>query len=583
MILLDDSRRRRVRVLWRCLFALIMLGWLTSVLASATINVSLDRNPVPQDEAFSILFTLDATPDGDPDFSPLQKDFEILGQTQSNQMNMVNGQVTRRLIYQVTVMARRAGDLTVPIVHFGRDASKPFPVTITHGAVQGKQAGDASLFIEVEAEPKNPYVQAQTLFTIRVLTRVPFSGDLGQPEVKDAVVEKLDDDREYVTERQGVQYKVDERRYAIFPQKSGEINIPAINLTAQVAIPNPNMFSSSFVPQTRQQRFHSDPVKLTVRPIPAEFTGKIWIPASNLSLTEQWSGSGFSITAGEPLTRVLKLQGESVTVGLLPEFSLDSLSGSDLQQYPDHPVVKEDKANTGFTSSRELKVAYIGQTPGTYTLKPIQIPWWNTRTDRMETASLSSVTLTVLPSTKTNAGDPPLPKPEVKSEDQSKPVKDFGLELSDGLRGSVLKIVIGALGLGIIFGVYGFFKGQWPRQGTQGSDYGHVKKIDSKQLQELELFARANQASATLRAFRQWHDRQNAMEPGNPGFDLDESLRRELVLLEAAVYGRDPSSWSRGLIFWENFQRVLTGKLKNSNGQNRLVKREPLEPLYKGA
>jgi hypothetical protein len=564
------------------LSAILVFGWLTTALASATISVGLDRNPVPQDEAFTILFTLDASPDGDPDFSPLQKDFEVLGQTQSNQMNMVNGQVTRRLIYQVTVMARRAGDLTVPTVHFGKDVSKPFPVTITHGAVQGKQAGDAALFIEVEADPKNPYVQAQTLFTIRVLTRVPFSGDLSQPEVKDAVIEKLDNDREYVTERQGVQYKVDERRYAVFPQKSGEMNIPAINLTAQVAIPNPNMFSPSFVPKTRQQRFHSDPVKLSVRPIPQEFSGKVWIPASSLTLTEQWSGNGFSITAGEPLTRTLKLQGESVTAGLLPEFSLDALGGSDLQQYPDHPIVKEDKANSGFTSSRELKVAYIGQTPGTYTLKPIQIPWWNTRTDRMEMASLPAVTLTVLPSTKTDAGDPPLPKAEVKPEDESKSVQGMSLKPLEGEWALMRKIIVGSLGLGTIVCLYWFFRVRWKRDGSRKSIRGNIKKFDSDHLRELERYARANQASATLSALRRWIDRQEAKDSGCSDFTTDDSWLREVDLLEAAVYGRDPDSWSRGAIFWESFQRVLAGPPKNLKDFNPRGKREALEPLYKG-
>ena len=583
MIRMDDGWRRHSRVLWRCFLAMLVLGWLGTALASATINVGLDRNPVPQDEAFTILFTLDAAPDGDPDFSPLQKDFEILGQTQSNQMNMVNGQVTRRLVYQVTVMARRAGDLTVPVVHFGRDESKPFPVTITHGAVQGKQAGDASLFIEVEAEPKNPYVQAQTLFTIRVLTRVPFSGDLSQPEVKDAVIEKLDDDREYVTERQGVQYKVDERRYAIFPQKSGEMNIPAINLTAQVAIPSPNMFSPSFVPKTRQQRFHSDPVKLSVRPIPPEFTGKIWIPSSNLTLTEQWSGNGFSITAGEPLTRTLKLQGESVTVGLLPEFSLDTLSGSDLQQYPDHPTVKEDKANSGFTSSRELKVAYIGQTPGTYSLKPIQIPWWNTRTDRMEMANLPAVTLTVLPSAKSDTRDPPLPTPEVKPSDEGKSLQDINSKPTKDEWLLIRNIVLGLFGLGIIVSIYWFSRTRCKDDGSKVIVAESIKNFDSDQLRELERFARANQAAATLGALRRWIDRQQAKAGGCPDFELDENWLRELALLEAAVYGRDPGAWSRGAIFWENFQRVLAGTPKNPKSLNQRGKREPLEPLYKGA
>jgi hypothetical protein len=161
--------------------------------------------------------------------------------------------------------------------------------------------------MEVEAEPKNPYVQAQVVLTLRVLSRVAFSGDLGQPEVADAVVEKFDEDQEYMALRDGLQYKVNERRYAVFPQKSGKLTIGPVNLTAQVG---PSSFGPFYRPSPRQQRLHSDPIELEVRPIPAEFTGTHWLPATRLQLADSWSPDALKTASVEPLTRTLTLQAE---------------------------------------------------------------------------------------------------------------------------------------------------------------------------------------------------------------------------------------------------------------------------------
>ncbi|MFM8443580.1 MAG: BatD family protein, partial [Methylococcus sp.] len=217
-------------------------GWLLAVLIAmanpllaAEIQLSLDRNPVPINESFTLTFTADAEPDGDPDFSPLEDQFEILNQGQSSQFSIINGKASRQVTWQLQVIAKQPGTLQIPSIAFGSDRSRPFSVTVTNGAVRGKQGGEASLYLEAEAEPKNPYVQAQVILTIRVLSRVAFSGDLSQPEIPDAVVEKLDEDREFVSLRDGVQFKVNERRYAVFPQKSGRLTIGPINLTAQLA------------------------------------------------------------------------------------------------------------------------------------------------------------------------------------------------------------------------------------------------------------------------------------------------------------------------------------------------------------
>lgn len=368
-----------------------LLLWAHPVLA-AQIEVTLDRNPVPINESFTLTFTANESPDDDPDFSPLQANFEVLNQSQSSQMSIVNGRATRHISWQVQVMAKKTGTLEIPSIAFGQDASRPFAVTVTHGAVTGKQGGEANILLEAEAEPKNPYVQSQVVLTLRVLSRVAFSGDLGQPEVPDAMVEKLDEDREFVTLRDGVQFKVNERRYVLFPQKSGRLTIPSVNLTAQVG---GSSFGPFYRPSTRQQRLHSDPIDLDVRPIPARFTGKHWLPATKVELAEQWQPASLNVAGGEPVTRTLMIKSEGAGVGQLPELIGTDLPLGDIKQYPDQPVTKESKTDAGLLSQRQQKIALIATRGGKYTVPAMEIPWWNTVTDQMEVALLPAHELTV--------------------------------------------------------------------------------------------------------------------------------------------------------------------------------------------
>lgn len=399
------------------IWIVVICGCLLSQAAFATqITVSLDRNPVPLSESFTLTFAADEEPDGDPDFAPLEANFELLSQGKSSQASIINGEFKHQLTWQVQVLAKKPGTLEIPVIHFGGDQSKPFSVTITNGAVQSRHGGDANIFMEAVADPPNPYVQSQVILSIRVLSRVAFSGDLGQPEVADAIVEKLDEDREYTTVRDGVQFKVDERRFVLFPQKSGRLTVGPVNLNAQIAASGGAGYQQFFMSPNRRQRLHTDPVHLDVRPIPAQFTGKHWLPAANIELTEVWSPAELEATAGEPLTRSVTVKAEGVGVGMIPELQGPDLSVKDARQYPDQPATREERTNDGLISFREQKVALIPNHSGSLKVSGLEIPWWNTRTDRMEIARLPERTLTVLPSTQA-----PVPQPAATTEE--KPVK----------------------------------------------------------------------------------------------------------------------------------------------------------------
>ncbi|MGZ5028954.1 MAG: BatD family protein, partial [Methylobacter sp.] len=161
-----------MNVIKKLFFLLLLLSFVPGNAFAGQIGVSFDRNPVSLDESFQIIFTANETPDNDPDFSPLEQDFEILGQSQSSNSSWINGRSSKTIQWTLNVMAKHAGSLVVPSVKFGDDVSQPASIMVTQATANKAVNNDDDLFLEVEANPQSPYVQSQVLYTVRLYRRV---------------------------------------------------------------------------------------------------------------------------------------------------------------------------------------------------------------------------------------------------------------------------------------------------------------------------------------------------------------------------------------------------------------------------
>ena len=77
-------------------FLILGLFLYVSVVNAATISVKTDRDPVLQNESFMILFESEGSLDDDPDFAPLEQDFQILSRQNSTNMSIMNGRISNR-------------------------------------------------------------------------------------------------------------------------------------------------------------------------------------------------------------------------------------------------------------------------------------------------------------------------------------------------------------------------------------------------------------------------------------------------------------------------------------------------------
>jgi hypothetical protein len=199
---------------------LLLLLLVTQSTFAADINVSVDRNPVSIDESFQIIFSATESPDDDPDFSPLEQDFSIINQSNSSSSSWTNGKSSKTIQWTVNVMPKKTGSLVIPSVKFGNDVSQPSTILVTENAPGKAVNNDEDLFIEVEATPLNPFIQSQVFYTLRLYTKVDISqARLNEPELADAVIERLGEDSNFNTQVNGINYSVTERKYVIFHKK----------------------------------------------------------------------------------------------------------------------------------------------------------------------------------------------------------------------------------------------------------------------------------------------------------------------------------------------------------------------------
>ena len=186
-----------------------MLAW------AVEIDVTLDPNPPLSGESFRIAFVAKGELDGEPDFSPLEKNFEVLGRNRQTSLAWVNGKHTRTSTWVVEVLAKTAGPLEVPAIAFGDTRSAPFAIPTSSAGPAAPT--DDGLFLEIDATPRDPYVQQQVTYTIRLWRRYELSNaSLSEPQLSsDAIVRPLGEDRQYQAERHGKRYEIIERSFEI--------------------------------------------------------------------------------------------------------------------------------------------------------------------------------------------------------------------------------------------------------------------------------------------------------------------------------------------------------------------------------
>ncbi len=377
------------------LLLLTLLLFASGLAQAANIQVKIDRQLIEVNQTFTLQFEASDGVDGEPDFSPLEKDFRIISQSSGSNISIINGDYQKSRRWSLTLVALRDGKLTIPSIQFGKDKSRAYQIEVQ--PVKASEPGSQADFIsELEVNHEQLVVQGEVVVTQRLLSArniTAYEFSPLQTSGVEVAIESLGEVKQYQTRRGNKAYLVLEQRHAIYPQAAGQLTIEPSLASARIALNSGSGFDP-FRSNTQTLRRNSPDRNIRVEAMPSSFSGSHWLPASEVQLVEEFP-DGDTFKVGEPITRTLSLLVNGQMASQLPEFKLPEIK--DLKQYPDKPMLNNSKSDTGIIGVQQIKVALIPAKAGDYTLPAMEIPWWNTQSGTMETARLDARSIKVTP------------------------------------------------------------------------------------------------------------------------------------------------------------------------------------------
>lgn len=417
----------------RRLMAAALAGLLCAPALQAAVQARLSQNPVYVGDTLTLTLSSDAGGnDAQPDLAPLKRDFEVLGTATSTQLSIINGRSSTLTSWQVELLPRHSGDLTIPALQLGTQHSQPLAVKVSASPPPASAAATAAtarhLFVETQVDPAGgkPYVQQQIPYSVRLYYDDALrEGALADPQIPDAVVERVGEDTHSIATRNGRQYQVIERRYAIFPQNSGVLEIPPIRFEGRIADrdtrrgqrPRAGGFMQRFL---QNSPFANDPffqgglfgndafgglfgdpgqavrafgpaVQVTVRA--RAVTQGPWLPAGDVKIHDSWTDAPPQLRVGEPVSRTITVEAEGLTGSQIP--ALDLPAPTTLRVYREPAENATQNEGESLVGLSRQTLTYIPDSAGELDVPAVKLSWWNTAKDAAARATLPAWHLSV--------------------------------------------------------------------------------------------------------------------------------------------------------------------------------------------
>ncbi len=586
----------------RLYLAISALLLLTS-LSHASVEVSIDRPVVYEGESFTLVISSDAKQREMPDLSLLKKDFYVLGTSSSQQVQIINGVTSAKTSWTITLQAKKSGQLHIPSLRVGKELTNPVQVTVTAPPEASSATEGQHIFIETEiaATNKPVYLQQQILYTVRLVFDEPIlEGSLSEPAAENALVEKLGKDNRYSSQRNGKAYTVIERRYAIFPEKSGKLVMPPLRFTGSQVSNAAKRQPRPRIDPGLQRFFGGDPfagvfdrgkpvtvqgkdVSIEILPRPASYTSGPWLPSAKLELNDSWVEQPPEFKAGEPVSRTITIQAKGLLATLLPTLKLDAVDGVNV--YPEQPVTETRTDGSWVYGISKQSVSYMPTKAGELIIPELELSWWDTNAGVARKEVLPEWKVMVLPG-KNPVAEPVAPaveQTEAKLPSDSsiaeKAEGDNSLQQADWFNDMLKKYGV----LLLIFALVIFVLYRKRSKTSAAADTEPVDKnntVDKQSLRELQknLLAASsrNDASATAEVLLQMAAQ---LRTGNPPKTLPalavllEHGSEEIIRLDRILYARNDADWN-GQQFYEKFRHGLVFAVDEKPAH------ETLQPLY---
>ena len=568
-----------MRALLQSTRIVFLLTLLLSTAAYADVNsleATIDRNPVMLDEAIRLTVTADGSADRDAfDSSPLLKDFVVGRTSVSSQTSIVNFDTKRTTVWTTTLFPRKEGTFTIPSLTIEGKSTQPIQVKVIPVQEQSNVARD--YFVTTDIDVKEAYLNQQLLYTVKLFLSSNIErGSLQAPEMQNAEITQLGEDKQYTDIVNGRRYQIIERQFAVVPQASGEFTLRGPIFTGEVMAANTNQ-RFGFFNRTQQINRVGPDITVNIKPIPQGIDYP-WLPSEMVRVDEEWP-QGDSFVAGEPVTRIVTLTALGVVEEQLPD--IPEFYPPNFKLYPDQSNTTTVEKDQSLISQRQTSLAIIPTQPGNFVLPEITIPWFNTLTQQTEYATIPARSITVAPASGANNANTPnsldtpsmssasnediqndIPstatQPNASASNEDKPLDSASGEVNTDENTQLNWMVTGALLVLFVIALTGWLvtyrklkqaqfmgPGITHRTGSAQRPHSHAQWDEKAQFQNLMSVIKAKDTRLLTPALKQWI---NALTSGKAQLSQFEGINasvNELYALRFSANKADANTQSK--------------------------------------
>ncbi len=381
-----QRRRAASRFVGTVWLALVLLAWTLPALAQTRAWLDRSRTAMGQPVVLSIESDQDI---GQPDLSPLQRDFSVVDTSSSRQMQMVNGRISRSVVLAITLQPRRTGELTVPALEVNGQRTPALGLRVTDAPVA--QPGSSNAYVETQVDDPTPYVQQTVGVTLRLFYAVPLvSGQLDLDAPQGTSLQRVGEDVQSTREVNGRRYNVVERHFLLVPDRSGDLQLPAARFIGRAAGGGGFFDSMLGMGQRSELSAFGQALTLHVQPQPAN-APQPWLPLADLRL--RYASAPRELKAGQASSFVVEAVARGATRAQLPDLPTPNVDGAQVFAEPAQYEDSFDGATPVVKITRRYSIVPNGA--GRLTLPGIKLDWWDVKADAARTAALPDMQLEV--------------------------------------------------------------------------------------------------------------------------------------------------------------------------------------------
>jgi hypothetical protein len=377
------------------------------------VKVSLDRDTIGLDEQAILQVVVSGTEQNLPEPQlPTLPMFEVYSQGRSSNISIVNGQISSSVTYRYMLLPQKPGTFPIDqiaVVHNNkRYKGNHLELTVLSKGTASSprledQAADESgkskdYFLEAIVDKGKPYVNEQVTLTLKFYTAVQYYGnpELSEPTTTGFWTEVLGNKAPYYQKISNRNYKVIERKYALFPTQTGELSVGRASIRFTVArrdkrFRDPFNVFGDFFGSGQEVSVSSRPLTIDVRPLPqqgrpADFTGTIGNFRINAIADKT------QVEINQPVTVTIKISGsgniKSVAEPIIPELD-------DFRVYRASSSENVSKLQDRLGGTKIFEEVFIPRRPGKLEIPALSFNYFDLEHNKYRTLTTRPIRVSV--------------------------------------------------------------------------------------------------------------------------------------------------------------------------------------------